>query len=111
MQGPSKKKRTVFYSELSSDHFQNVTKHFRLWQTTNVNKKISYGKLTQIQSSQTIEATAERLSLSEPATRPIGTVGKFGSGYTLPQLRGNRMEEAIDGENEEEWQKLGDRRG
>lgn len=27
---------------------QNVTKHFKLWQTINVNNKINYGTLTQI---------------------------------------------------------------
>lgn len=73
-------------------------------------KKINYGTLTQIESSQTIEATAERLSLSEPATHPIGMVGKLGSASPR-HSHGNSREEAISGEEEEEWEILEDRWG
>lgn len=76
---------------------QNVTKHFKLWQTINVNNKINYGTLTQIECSQTTEAPAEHLSLSRPATLPIGTVDKLGSATPRCSLRNSR-DEATGGE-------------
>lgn len=55
------------------------------------------GTLTQIECSQTIEATDERLSLCRPATDPIGTVDKLGSATPCGSL-GSSREEAISSE-------------
>lgn len=51
-----------------------------------------------------IEATAERFSLSRPATHPIGMVDKLGSATPRHNL-GNSQEEVIGGEKEEEVKK------
>lgn len=47
------------------------------------NKNGHGGALTQIECSQTREATDERLSLGKPATHPIGTVDKLGRAAPL----------------------------
>lgn len=60
-------------------------------------KRNNYGTLTQIERSQTIEATDERLSLCRPATDPIGTVDKLGSTTPRHSL-GSSWEEAINSE-------------